>query len=383
MKDELLIRYIKCECPEEEAREILRWIETTEANKAHFKQLYLLYTAIALQDQPVTELPDKENIERILNGAAFSNGGRKKHSFYWMASALITSAAVLLFLFLLNKGGDNKDITVSDYEACLAGTSVANEIVLTLEKDKPIRLQDSSAVVSYKKKQHVRINDEFEILQEKQEVTLNTIRVPYGKRSLLILADGTKVHLNSGSSLVYPSLFTDRDREVYLDGEAYFEVQKEQDGRKFIVRTAYKKIEVTGTEFNVLCDKNIGKFETVLVNGKISVDSEKGQLQLFPNQYYDFTANTRNEILKDVDVSDYISWIDGKLKFSREPLHTVLYKLEKVYNLKITLLVPEYRNYLVSGVLDLKNSGRETLDILMKILTPGGDNLNLYRIDNE
>lgn len=378
IRDEILIRYIKQSCSKEEAREVLRWIEASEENKAHFEQLYAIWIIVEMEAfSEITDVPE-DVLEGIRMRASVPSGKKRRRQLYWIFSTVTSVAAVVLFVFFLNR---NKNVQ-PDYETYLSKVASSTEIVLAIGEEEAIEIQDSMAVVSYDtQKRRIQINDTLEIEQKQKEETLNTIRIPYGKRSLLVLADGTRVHLNSGSSLVYPSNFTGDKREVYLEGEGYFEVQKEADERKFLVHTAYKTIEVTGTQFDVLIDKTLQKFEAVLVSGKIAVDSEAGTLQLTPKQCYNFSADTRNEDLKEVDVSNYISWIDGKLKFDRLPLHEVLYKLEKVYNIKITLVNPEYLDYQVSGMLDLRNTGEETLDILMGILVPGGKVVNLYQIN--
>lgn len=181
-------------------------------------------------------------------------------------------------------------------------------------------MSDTSIVVTYDKKGQILINDTVAVPGEKENLDhLNTIRVPYGKRSTLILADGSKVYLNSGSSLVYPAVFAKDKREVYLDGEAYFEVSKEAR-RKFVVQTAYKAVEVLGTKFNVSVDKRQSLFEAVLVTGKIGLESNTGKIELIPNQYYGYDPDSGQDELKTVDARDYISWIEGRLRFNREPL---------------------------------------------------------------
>lgn len=210
---------------------------------------------------------------------------------------------------------------------------------------------------------------------------LNTIRVPYGKRSTLILADGSKVYLNSGSSLVYPAVFAKDKREVYLDGEAYFEVSKEAR-RKFVVQTAYKAVEVLGTKFNVSVDKRQSLFEAVLVTGKIGLESNTGKIELIPNQYYGYDPDSGQDELKTVDTRDYISWIEGRLRFNREPLDKVIHRLEKSYNIKIEILDSKYLKYQISGNLDLKSTPEETMNVLMRILIPGynSQKQKLYQI---
>lgn len=360
MEDLLLIKYIKHECSLDEARAVLRWIEEKEENKTYFKELQAVWT--------LAEISLPENKQRI--------SPYKKVSLYGVAAAITVAATFLWFVFIPNQNRSSYD-----YESFLSEIDSQKEIILMVDKNKPIELLDSSAVISYHQQGQILINDTIKIKKtEKSE--LNTIYVPYGKRSKLILSDGTLVYLNSGSSLVYPSVFDKNKREVYLNGEAFFEVKREENKRQFIVRTAYKAIEVLGTQFNVLSEKETGIFETVLVTGKIALDGQVGQVILLPNEYYEYTFSTQEEAIKEVDVSNYISWINGKLKFNKEPLVKILHKLEKVYNVKITMLTSEYDNYLISGSLDMRNTANETLDIVMQILLPNGKNKQLYKITN-
>lgn len=375
MNDEKLIRFIERQCSVEEAREILLWIESSNENKACFTQLQSLWVSADMYDVMQKGEVDQKEVRMIMDKIH-----RKRLPRYiaYYISAIAGVAAILLFFFLSPSSSDNG--SYYDYEKALAVGGNQTEITLTLQADKRIELTDTSVVVAYNKRGQIVINDTIEI-SGKEKHALNTIHVPYGKRSTLILEDGTKVYMNSGSSLAYPIEFAANKREVYLDGEAYFEVAKESD-RKFIVQTAYKAVEVLGTQFNVFIDKSLNKFETVLVSGKIALETGSGQIVMEPNQLYGFSSASGSEELKIVDPQDYISWINGKLKFSKEPLYSVLHKLEKVYNIEITLLKPEYKDYKISGSLDMRNTAKETMDIVMSILTPrySSENQMFYKI---
>ncbi len=245
----------------------------------------------------------------------------------------------------------------------LAGDTILNK------GDVRIRL-DSSKSVTYE-----------QVKGTSAKVEYNTIVVPRKGEYQLILADGSKVYLNSGSSLVYPAVFAKDKREVYLDGEAYFEVSKEAR-RKFVVQTAYKAVEVLGTKFNVSVDKRQSLFEAVLVTGKIGLESNTGKIELIPNQYYGYDPDSGQDELKTVDTRDYISWIEGRLRFNREPLDKVIHRLEKSYNIKIEILDSKYLKYQISGNLDLKSTPEETMNVLMRILIPGynSQKQKLYQI---
>lgn len=357
MEDGLLIKYIKHECSLDEARNVLRWIEASEDNKLRFKELQVAWALI----------------EMTISVNKQAARPRKKYILYTVVATVASVAAALLWFII-----PERQLPQYDYKTLLGNFDKQKEIILMVNNDKPIVLSDSSAVISYNRQGQILINDSIKI-EEEVETVLNTLYVPYGKRTKMILADGTQVYLNSGSTLVYPSSFDGVQREVYLEGEAYFNVKKEESFRRFVVQTAYKSIEVLGTQFNVLAEEG-ELFEAVLVTGKIALESKSGKVVLEPNQYYGYSPETGKEQIKGVDVSDYVSWINGKLKFSKEPLSKVLHKVEKIYNVKVTLLYPEYDNYKVSGSLDMKNTPEETLNVLMQTLTPYGEKNQLYKL---
>ena len=360
MNDEILIRFIKRQCSQEEAREILRWIEATDENKHYFARLQTVWAASEISLEEQADKVDPDAIRRIMAQVYKKKSGRLT---VYLSAAAAAAVAVLVLISLFSRRDSQADY---DYAKALAEVTNRTEITLSVQNGRTITFADTSVVVAYNKKGKILINDTLTIRKEK-ESEMNTFFVPYGKRSILLLSDGSKVYLNSGSSLVYPAEFSSLKREVFLEGEAYFEVAKEEN-RTFIVKTSYKAIEVLGTKFNVSVDKQLNKFETVLVTGKIGLDSNGGKIELLPNQYYGYTADTKIDEFKTVDVKDYTSWIDGKLRFNREPLSYVLHKLEKCYNIEIDMQDPKYDMYLISGSLDLKNTAEETMKVLMRIL---------------
>lgn len=375
MDDKLIIRFIERQCTLDEAREVLQWIEANEENKEVFRKVQALYASISIDSADRTGNANTADVQQIMKEIS-----RKRYRLSTYISAVVCSAAVILFVVLFPFGQRNN----YEYEKALAGIADKTEITLTVSGQKKIELSDTS-IVAYNKKGEIIINDTVTVSKEKEQKSeLNTIYVPYGKRSTLILADGSKVYLNSGSSLVYPVVFAKDKREVYLDGEGYFEVSKEAR-RKFIVQTSCKAIEVLGTKFNVSVDKTQNLFEAVLVTGKIALEGNAGKIELSPNQYYGYDSDSGQDVLKTVDARDYISWIEGKLRINREPLSNVIRKLEKSYNIKIQILDSKYLDYKISGNLDLKSTPEETMNVLMRILIPNykSQKQKLYLIKSE
>lgn len=373
INDILLLRFVERRASLEECRDVFAWIESSEENRIYFKHFQSLWAGLQMETSTLSET-DRKSIDQILK---MISKKRKRVNIY----RSLIAAAVLFLFFSLGHFYVLKDTI--DYEPLLKEIAGQQEITLMINsKDKKtITVPDSAAVLTYSPIGSIIINDSVKV---EEKSTLNVIRVPFGKRSTIYLSDGTKVYLNSGSSFIYPSVFDKKEREVYLEGEAFFEVCK-ADGKLFKVKTAYRTVEVLGTRFNVSVDKQRGNFETVLVDGKIALDGESKKIELVPSQRYLFSDYDKHEKIERVNVEYYISWIEGTLLFDRRPLSEVLYKLEKVYDIDIRLLKPEYKDYLISGSLNLQNTAEESLDAVMYILTSNYDPKGqpFYRINKK
>ncbi len=222
------------------------------------------------------------------------------------------------------------------------------------------------------------------IVHNSQIVTDETyceIEVPYGGRSSLILPDGSKIWLNAGSKLKYNRTFDIREREVFLDGEAYFDIEKSK--HPFVVHTSHLDILVLGTTFNVKSYSEDDNIETTLVEGNIRIEQKESNQPLFlkpkqkltynkkSNQYQaNLTPavkrdqekdNENNEIQKlasmpiaieaNVNIEEATSWKDGKMIINNEPLEELIIKLERKYDIVFQFSSEELKNYSYSGTL--------------------------------
>ena len=176
---------------------------------------------------------------------------------------------------------------------------------------------------------------------EKETLVYNTLTVPYGKRFDIQLSDGTNVFLNAGTSLKYPVKFIKgEDRQVFLNGEAYFEVAKNKT-LPFVVKARDVSILVTGTAFNVSSYEEEANTNTVLVEGSVRLYNEKGLfnkdsfLALTPGNLASWDKVERKMVVSQVDTSIYTSWKDGVLIFKHMKFSDIIIKLERYYNLKI------------------------------------------------
>jgi len=202
------------------------------------------------------------------------------------------------------------------------------------------------------------------------------IDVPYGGKSSVVLLDGTNIWLNAGSHLRYDKNFDHKTREVYLEGEALFNVKKNHV--PFIVHTSHLDIHVTGTIFNVKSYPDENEIETTLIEGNIQVvtESSKKPISIKPNQMLCYrkklnaselvpvlkekTSTIKNAevipdnitlIYKDVDIRDAVSWRSGALYIENETLESLVKKLERKFDVTFKFEDEELRNYSYSGTL--------------------------------
>ena len=174
--------------------------------------------------------------------------------------------------------------------------------------------------------------NENEKTVEFTENSLNTLIVPYGKRSTLTLSDGSKVWLNSGSVFKFPAQFTGNTREIHLaSGEMYIEVSPDKK-KPFRVRTSDFQVKVHGTKFNVATYGDSPQ-SIVLVAGSVSLLSQnQPEVFLSPNEQAVYADNGTFQT-KKVDVDRFISWKDGYLELNKTPMTEILKQIGRYYNL--------------------------------------------------
>lgn len=174
-----------------------------------------------------------------------------------------------------------------------------------------------------------------------EKVTYNTIKIPYGKKFRLQLSDGTLVHLNAGTTLKYPVKFiAGENRQVYLDGEAFFDVAKDAK-HPFIVNADALNIRVLGTHFNVSNYPEDPATDVVLVEGSVGMyraneefDANKNTI-LKPGYKGSFDRESAMISTKPVITDIYTSWINGGLTFRNMTFKNIITKLERHYNVTI------------------------------------------------
>jgi ferric-dicitrate binding protein FerR (iron transport regulator) len=170
------------------------------------------------------------------------------------------------------------------------------------------------------------------------EIRMISVETHYQERMPVILPDSTKVWLNAGSRIEYPQIFAGNTREVKLSGEAYFEVER-NEWQSFVVSTDNLQVCVLGTHFAVSDYPGEHIAETVLISGKVRVfstgEAEKQQFDLFPNEKLLFDTEKQTASLQNIDASQYLAWVNGRLTFDDTDLNAVINRLERWYGVKI------------------------------------------------
>ncbi|SCY45133.1 FecR family protein [Flavobacterium anhuiense] len=260
-----------------------------------------------------------------------------------IAFSAAASVALLAGLFI-SRTPESKPKTDLELFAEKGETTMSNadleNISLVLQDQKTIAVQDSSVISYGKNGEKVTVGTQS-INTNANSTSFNRVRVPYGKRTQIVLTDGTKVWLNSGSSLIYPAQFDGAIREVYLTGEAAFDVAHNK-AKPFFVKTKECDVRVLGTVFNVSSYPEDQTVQTALLQGKVRITyNKKGLLSnkeiqedLIPGMIATIDKDNKQIKVERKDVASILSWREGYFTFKSQSLNTILRKLSKYYKIE-------------------------------------------------
>lgn len=323
------------------------------------------------------DLPEKSleidlavNIINDLNVTVYENSDTRKSELWGKVVSkrsreirlnLLRYAAVVFFV--IGSGFFSIYLTQNksaiDQFASSQNIPLGKEVSLVMSDGEQIHINNKESKIQYNRLgTSILVDDTIQLEQNNDTDGFNQMIVPYGKRSYLLLSDGTQVWINAGSRLVYAPQFTGDTREVFLEGEAYFEVAKDAS-KPFYVRTDAFTINVLGTKFNVKAYKDDMEYTTVLVEGKVSMRVQdqffSKDVILAPNQKLTLMKGQDDFQRSNVDETGfYTNWIYGYLEFKNAHLSDVLKSIQRYYNIDIELNTSNLSS-IVSGKLDLKS----------------------------
>lgn len=283
-----------------------------------------------------------------------------------------TSAAAIFCLFFFQPFTFNTDIDYQAVIAALPEIDSTKNVQLIFSNEEKISIQKKESQVSYDKQGNIRIDSECirKVSTDRKKATeqLNKLIVPAGKRSTLLLSDGTKLWANSSTTIIYPQVFSDDKREIYIDGEAYLEVAHDAT-KPFHVKTQQMEVQVLGTSFNVCAYHEDNQQQVVLVNGKVEIHTQEGKNTILsPNDMLEYDKQGGRINVSEVDALKYITWKNGYYHFVSQPLSNILKRLSRYYDVPI-VYDNQVGHLLCSGKLDLSEQMDRVLENL-KNATP-------------
>ena len=190
-----------------------------------------------------------------------------------------------------------------------------------------------------------------------KELVYHTLKVPYGKRFNVVFSDGSKAYLNSGSIIKYPVKFIqNKKREVFLEGEAYFDVMENKNDL-FVVNSNGIKVEVYGTKFNFRNYSEDFNSDIVLVEGSVGIKNSEISKQTILKPGFKGSVDKENLSITTTKVNTkvYTSWIDGEVIFRKETFSQILKKLERLYNVTIIDNREQVSNEFFNASIDVEN----------------------------
>ena len=312
----IILHYLQGSITEDEMRTLNRWLSESHENKQLF---YALKNVYALRKGGL--FPEKEEMKQSwmrlhkkmkATGTVWHIPPQKIRKFY---IGLLRYAAVGLLFVLLTLG-----------------------IQYLVQTDKPV-----------------------------EYVELNVESTP--SMSRLQLPDGTKVVLNASTKFTFPDRFEGNVREVFLDGEAFFEVTNNKEV-PFVVRTDRQRITVLGTVFNVMDYSSDDYAVTTLVSGSVTIQphsetEEPGKVHLLkPNQQAFFNKTSSEIVLSNVKVDLTRMWVNKIYHFYDEPIFRIMQRLEKFYGVRIIITDETLKNEKYTGTFPMDKKIEEILQII-------------------
>lgn len=337
------------------------WYNESEKHRLYYKRFCVQQEKIMARDCSVVD------VERRLMEIKFKR--RVKYRSNWWR--LCGVAATMLILFSIGWIYWTKN----DVSCPVIVDGRLEKASVTLHSGQGKRIVlDSTLVAQTIKQDCVAIRVGVGVLEYDRdsvaigELVYNQVDVPPFGEYMIVLSDGTKVYLNSASSLCYPTVFPPGERRVKLSGEAYFVVAKGE--RPFIVDTPLEEVKVFGTEFNVMVYEDEEELQTTLVKGSVGVLAKGmesiGFQKIVPGEQFLLNRKTGKIEIVAVDVFPYVAWKDGLFVSQNDNLETILRKMARWFDVEIFYQNPELKQKRFFGIMKRRACLQEVLDVIAK-----------------
>ena len=310
---------------------IFQWIDDSPENKRVFIQFKKAWALGAKSDE------DSQLVWKALESKLDNNKSNPGFSGLIMYAAIFLLLVGLGYFFTQQKS--NSDLPIIDENAITLQLGNGNIQVITEDGEQTF-VDKKGKLIGTQKGNVLNYKSVANDLDTSKPI-FNELSIPYGKTFKLVLSDGTTIHLNAGSSIKYPVKFIEgAQREVFLKGEAFFDVIKNSN-QPFVVNVNELNVRVLGTKFNVSSypeDKNIN---TVLVEGSVALHNNdyaynaSTAVLLEPGYKGEWNPDSKETSVAKVDTNEYTGWVEGRMIFRNTPFKIIRKKLERHYNISI------------------------------------------------
>ena len=286
------------------------------------------------------------------------------------AAAVLLLIGVSVFFQLQNRSG------IAQFASTLSAKPQSDFTQLMLPGEKIIQIEAQESNIEYSatgEKINIDTLKTIEQTVKTGDMAYNTVIVPYGKRTRITLSDNSSIWLNSGSKLVYPVCFDEKKREVFLEGEAIFEVSPDQ-AHPFHVISHNLEIKELGTGFDLSAYADDSIVNTVLEHGSVELiykgTSMFGQNKekMTPGMLAMYNPDSKSLVQKSVNTRDYTSWKDGYLNLDQKSLGSIVKKLSRYYNVSIEIESQDLADETFTGQLDLRNNAIQVLELIAETM---------------
>ena len=362
--------------PFEFAKELLRYTRG-ELSKEEEKGIEQVLLEVKGMNTLVEELKDKNRIEhemhiiakfdteRALSKLKNRKQVKRRGILSWIAAASVVVIGGVSAWILLSQEPDVDNLSVT--EKFEPGKAI---VTLEMASGLKYRLDTLSSVVR-NNRVNVAFNNNDGVLKIKEqdsladgttkEIGYNTVNVPYGGTYTVELCDGTKVYLNSGTTLEFPSRFDGKVRSVILKGEAYFDVARNVS-KPFVVEVDEMKVKVLGTSFNVKSYVDEPGVYTTLVEGSVAILRDgQPEKKIKPGEQAYYNKGVGTLSIAEVDVNEFTSWKDGVFYFKDIALEEILRIVSRWYDLEVFYMNQGAKSVIYSGKLPMYSSVEDVL----------------------